>query len=68
MHQAGEREQQEDRHAQHKMRLEDRMHIQNVGGDAGLQRQDALRPPHEFYHFMTVEMSHRDRDGRQPQQ
>ncbi len=34
MHQPGKREQQEDRHAQQQMRLEDRMHIQNISGDA----------------------------------
>ena len=60
--QAGERKQQEDRHAQQQVHFEDGMHIRDVGGGR-LQGQNALRPVHELHHLMTVHVVKRDEDG-----
>ncbi len=67
VHQAGEREHQEDRHAEREMQLEQQRHIEDQRGDARLQQQNALRPGHERHHHMAVEVLQRDVDGGQAQ-
>lgn len=68
MYKARKWEDEEESHAQHQMCLEDRMHIQHVCRRSGLQRHYPLRPVHEFYHFMTIEMSRRYRNSRKSEQ
>ena len=68
MHEAREREDQEDRHAEDQVRLEDRVRISDQHPGIAAQQQDALRPVHELHHLVAVEMSHGDRDGGETQQ
>jgi hypothetical protein len=68
MDKAREGEEQENGHAEHEMQLEDRVHVGDVEPGVGLQRQHALRPIHELYHFMPVQMAERNDDGAEPQQ
>src|SRR5262249_50107560 len=62
VHEPREREHEKDRHAEEKMRLEDRMHDDDECGDTWPQREYALRPGHEFHHLMAVEMPERHED------
>ena len=63
VHQAGEREDQEDRHAEREVHLEEQRYAEDQRGNARLQQQDALRPGHEGHHHVAVEMLQRDSDG-----
>lgn len=67
MHETGEWEHQENRHAEEEMQLEDRMRIGDERGDAGLQRQNSLGPSHELHHLMAVEVPERHKDGGEAQ-
>ena len=67
VHKACEREDEKDRHAEEKMRLEDRMHVGDQRRHARLQGENPLSPGHEFHHLMAVEMLERDVDGTEPQ-
>src|SRR5450631_2843164 len=66
VYEAGEREHQEDRHAEGEMQLEQQRHVEDQRGDARLQLQDALRPGHERNHHMAVEMLQGNVNGGEP--
>ena len=68
MDEAREREDKKQGHAQHQMRLEDRMHIQDIRRGIGLQCHDPLRPRHELHHLVAIEMTQRHENRRKPQQ
>src|SRR6478672_2092238 len=67
VHKTGEREDEEERHPEEQMRLEDRMRVRDEVGDAGLQRENSLRPGHELDHLMTIKMVERNADRRKPE-
>src|SRR5512147_401440 len=56
MDETGEREDEEDRHAEEEVQLEDRISVRNERRHPRSERQDPLRPGHELHHLLPVEM------------
>ncbi|MNE84995.1 hypothetical protein D3C80_1819480 [compost metagenome] len=65
MYQAAEREQHEQRHAQHHMQFKDRRNVRQVVRRAGMESHHRLRPGHQFHHLAAVHMLGGERNGQQ---
>ena len=65
MDEAREGKDEKNRQSQEKMRLEYRMRVGDEVRRSRPERQDPLRPVHEFHHLMPVEMLQRDENRRE---
>src|SRR5471030_1120280 len=67
MHQTAEREQQEQRHAEHQMDAEDKGHTLEMCSRTAVESHHRLCPTHQFHHFAAVHMLGGERNGAESQ-
>ena len=67
VHQAGEREDDEDGEPEKEVQLEHGVRARDVADRCRIEGEDALRPHHQLHHFLPVEMPERNRDGEDGQ-